>query len=274
MKLRPQARHKKRWRGLSSERSAVGAVVVQPLRFVSRLPHRGQRTRRFFHPRAPYPVVYRMATAKRARGLGFRASYRPTQSDAARNRGEPVFNRRQVVNFRPSLTLHRKLALRPKADSGIAWGLLHRGGCRISKAFFSAHPPHHRQHFDYDVLIRLGGESHEKLNSSPNSPGGSNLEAPRLLRSIRAVDHLAPACDRLSLQRIAKDRLFFVACLVVASAARRNPSLVLVLGRQRRCRHAWSTSCSKERSGRKVGPRRGQEIGRLSLQQGARTSVA
>jgi hypothetical protein len=53
-----------------------------PLRLVSRLPHLGQRTRRFFHAQPFYPVVYWIATAKAVPDLGFRASNGPTQLDA------------------------------------------------------------------------------------------------------------------------------------------------------------------------------------------------
>jgi hypothetical protein len=49
---------------------------------VSRLPQRGQRTRRFSHPEASYPVVYRIRTAKDMADLGFRTTVGPTQLDA------------------------------------------------------------------------------------------------------------------------------------------------------------------------------------------------
>lgn len=68
--------------GLRDPARFVGAVVVLPLRLVSRLPHNGQRTRRFSHPEPSYPVVYRIATAKAASELGFRSSTGPTQLDA------------------------------------------------------------------------------------------------------------------------------------------------------------------------------------------------
>lgn len=82
MKLLLQVLQKNRCRGFSNPSRALGAVWVLPLRLVSRLPQRGQRTRRFSHPEASYPVVYRIATAKRVPELGFRASNGPTQLDA------------------------------------------------------------------------------------------------------------------------------------------------------------------------------------------------
>lgn len=59
----------------------MGAVSILPFRLVSRLPHLGQRTRRFPHARASYPVVYWITTRNPASDLG-RALIGPTQLDA------------------------------------------------------------------------------------------------------------------------------------------------------------------------------------------------
>jgi hypothetical protein len=69
-------------KGLSDPARPLGAVSVLPLRLVSRLPQRGQRTRRFSHPEASYPVVYRIRTANGGPDLGFRNFIGPPQLDA------------------------------------------------------------------------------------------------------------------------------------------------------------------------------------------------
>jgi hypothetical protein len=57
VKLVSQDLQKNLGKGLGDPARPLGAVSVLPLRLVSRLPQRGQRTRRFSHPEASYPVV-------------------------------------------------------------------------------------------------------------------------------------------------------------------------------------------------------------------------
>jgi hypothetical protein len=60
----------------------LGDDRVLPRRMVSRLRQLGQRTRRFSHARASYPVVYRIGTTDMSCDLGFRALVTRTQLDA------------------------------------------------------------------------------------------------------------------------------------------------------------------------------------------------
>lgn len=87
--------------GLSDPARPLGAVCVLPLRLVSRLPQPGQRTRRFSHPEASYPVVYRIRTAKDVSDLGFRTSVGPTQLDAVKIWGltSTFANREAEINL-------------------------------------------------------------------------------------------------------------------------------------------------------------------------------